>query len=78
MPASCKLRTASRTVHFDPAGGKCLVKSLSVNAKYDKYDVDLDTLDENQRKGLVNKFKAFTPPRYIPTYFMVTTEEGAS
>ena len=45
---------------------------------YDKYDVDLDTLDENQRKGLVNKFKAFTPPRYIPTYFMVTTEEGAS
>ena len=45
---------------------------------YNKYDVDLDTLDENQRKGLVNKFKAFTPPRYIPTYFMVTPEEAAS
>ena len=45
---------------------------------YEKYDVDVDTLDENQRKGLVNKFKAFTPPRYIPTYFMVKTEEGAA
>ncbi|MBQ3126213.1 MAG: phosphodiester glycosidase family protein, partial [Clostridia bacterium] len=45
---------------------------------YTKYNVDVSTLDENQRKGMVNKFKAFTPPRYIPTYFMVTTEEGAS
>jgi hypothetical protein len=45
---------------------------------YTKYNVDVNTLDENQRKGMVNKFKAFTPPRFIPTYFMVTTEEGAS
>ncbi len=45
---------------------------------YEKYDVDVSTLDENQRKGMVNKFKAFTPPRYIPTYFMVAAEEAAS
>ena len=44
---------------------------------YEKYEVDISTLDANQRKGMVNKFKAFTPPRYIPTYFMVR-EEGAS
>lgn len=42
---------------------------------YTKYNVDVNTLDENQRKGMVNKFKAFTPPRYIPTYFMVKPEE---
>ena len=44
---------------------------------YEKYEVDLNTLDANQRKGMVNKFKAFTPPRFIPTYFMVK-EESAS
>ena len=42
---------------------------------YTKYDVDVSTLDQNQRKGMVNKFKAFTPPRSIPTYFMVMPEE---
>lgn len=42
---------------------------------YTKYNVDVNTLDPNQRKGMVNKFKAFTPPRYIPTYFMVMPEE---
>ena len=42
---------------------------------YTKYDVDVSTLDPNQRKGMVNKFKAFTPPRSIPTYFMVMPEE---
>lgn len=49
--------TASRTVHFDPAGGKCLVKSLSVNAKYDKYDVEyhykVDTYPIPSRDGYV-------------------------
>ncbi len=42
---------------------------------YTKYNVDVSTLDPNQRKGMVNKFKAFTPPRTIPTYFMVMPEE---
>jgi len=45
---------------------------------YTKYNVDVSTLDENQRRGMVNKFKAFTPPRFIPTYFMVRPEEGAA
>lgn len=38
---------------------------------YTKYNIDQSTLDDNQLKGLVNKYKAFTPPRYIPTYFVV-------
>lgn len=38
---------------------------------YLKYNIDQSTLDDNQKKGLVNRYKAFTPPRYIPTYFVV-------
>lgn len=38
---------------------------------YDKYDVDKSKLDEYQLQGLTNKYKAFTPPRRIPTYFCV-------
>ncbi|MBR2615947.1 MAG: phosphodiester glycosidase family protein, partial [Clostridia bacterium] len=38
---------------------------------YDLYDYDMSTLDEYQRKGLVNSYKAFTEPRRIPTYFIV-------
>jgi exopolysaccharide biosynthesis protein len=38
---------------------------------YTKYNIEQSTLDDNQLKGLVNKYKAFTPPRYIPTYFVV-------
>lgn len=41
---------------------------------YTKYDIPTDTLDQYQLKGLVNKYKAFTNPRRIPTYFMVTKE----
>ena len=41
---------------------------------YTKYDIDLDELDEYQRQGLTNKYKAFTKPRYMPTYFLVTPE----
>lgn len=37
----------------------------------DKYDVDESTLDEYQKLGVVNKYKAFTKPRYLPTFFMV-------
>ncbi|MBO4422316.1 MAG: phosphodiester glycosidase family protein [Clostridia bacterium] len=36
-----------------------------------KYNVDVNELDEYQRLGLVNKYKAFTRPRYLPTFFMV-------
>lgn len=32
------------------------------------------TLDEYQKKGLVNHYKAFTNPRRIPTYFCVARE----
>ena len=38
---------------------------------YTKYNIDKSTLDDNQLRGLVNRYKAFTPPRYIPTYFVV-------
>ena len=37
----------------------------------EKYNVDENDLDEYQRLGLVNKYKAFTRPRYLPTFFMV-------
>lgn len=36
-----------------------------------KYKVDENDLDEYQKLGLVNKYKAFTRPRYLPTFFMV-------
>lgn len=36
-----------------------------------KYNIDVNTLDEYQRLGLVNSYKAFTRPRYLPTFFMV-------
>ena len=41
---------------------------------YNKYNIDTSTLDEYQQQGLVNNYKAFTSPRRIPTFFMVTPE----
>ena len=38
---------------------------------FDLYDYDLTKLDEYQRRGLVNNYKAFTTPRKMPTYFIV-------
>ena len=38
----------------------------------DRYEYD--KLDANQKKGLVNVYKAFTPPRKIPTFFCVAPE----
>ena len=38
---------------------------------YEKYEVDAEQLDQYQKKGLVNKYKAFTTPRKMPTYFVV-------
>ena len=42
---------------------------------YDKYDFDVEQLDQYQRQGLVNKYKAFTTPRRIPTFFLVAREK---
>ena len=38
---------------------------------YDKYNMNKDLLDSYQLQGLVNKYKAFTRPRRIPTFFCV-------
>ena len=42
---------------------------------FDLYGIDQTTLDEYQRKGLVNTYKAFTPPRRLPTFFVVGEEQ---
>ncbi|MBQ7661285.1 MAG: phosphodiester glycosidase family protein, partial [Clostridia bacterium] len=44
---------------------------------FEKYDVDVSSLDQYQKRGLVNKYKAFTTPRKIPTFFMVGGETDA-
>ena len=41
---------------------------------YTKYDLKTDSMDEYQLQGLVNRYKAFTTPRPIPTYFLVAPE----
>ena len=41
---------------------------------FEKYSFDIDKLDQYQKQGLVNKYKAFTTPRKIPTFFMVSGE----
>lgn len=38
---------------------------------FDLYGYDQADLDQYQKQGLVNKYKAFTAPRRIPTYFIV-------
>ena len=38
---------------------------------FNLYNYDMSTLDEYQRRGLVNSYKAFTEPRRLPTYFIV-------
>lgn len=43
---------------------------------YKKYGIDENTLDEYQKQGLTNKYKAFTTPRYMPTYFLVKAEDN--
>lgn len=41
---------------------------------YTKYNIDTAGLDEYQRQGLTNRYKAFTKPRHMPTYFLVAPE----
>ncbi len=46
---------------------------------FEKYSYDYDSLDQYQKKGLVNKYKAFTTPRNMPTFFMVERDsEGGN
>lgn len=42
---------------------------------YTKYGIDTSDLDEYQLQGLTNRYKAFTKPRRMPTYFLVMPEE---
>lgn len=39
---------------------------------YQKYNIDENTLDKYQKQGLCNRYKAFSTPRRIPTYFCVS------
>lgn len=41
---------------------------------FTKYGIDPAELDEYQRRGLTNKYKAFSTPRRMPTYFLVAPE----
>ncbi|MDR0857728.1 MAG: phosphodiester glycosidase family protein [Oscillospiraceae bacterium] len=41
---------------------------------YSKYKLDESMLDKYQKLGIVNKYKAFTDPRRMPTFFMVRPE----
>ena len=44
---------------------------------FDSYAAFKDaTLDQYQERGLVNKYKAFTSPRLIPTYFLISREDA--
>ncbi len=45
---------------------------------YDKYGFDAEKLDEYQKMGLVNKYKAFTTPRRMPTFICVAKEASES
>jgi len=40
------------------------------------YNYDTSLLDQYQKKGLVNKYVAATPPRHIPTFFCVAPSGG--
>ncbi len=41
---------------------------------YNVYNIDTSKLDNYQKQGLVNQYKAFTAPRRLPTCFYVTEE----
>ena len=41
---------------------------------YTKYGIDTGTLDDYQLQGLTNRYKAFTRPRHMPTFFLVAPE----
>lgn len=41
---------------------------------YNVFNIDTSKLDNYQKQGLVNQYKAFTTPRRLPTCFIVTEE----
>ena len=41
----------------------------------EKYGYDESKLDQYQKRGLVNRYKAFTNPRRMPTYWCVAAED---
>ncbi len=41
---------------------------------FEKYERDTSLLDQYQKQGLVNSYKAFTSPRRLPTYICVEKE----
>lgn len=41
---------------------------------YTKYGIDTEMLDDYQLQGLTNRYKAFTKPRHMPTFFLVEPE----
>jgi len=41
----------------------------------EKYGIDPSKFDSYQQQGLVNKYRAFAPPRNIPTFFVVAPRE---
>ncbi len=45
---------------------------------YTKYNIDTSDFDEYQLEGLTNKYKAFTKPRHMPTFFLVSRGEGGA
>ena len=45
---------------------------------FTKYSYDESTLDQYQKRGLINKYKAFTTPRRMPTYFCVARPDSSS
>ena len=49
-----------------------LVRESMTKDYYDKYETDKSLLDKYQLLVLVNKYKEFTTPRRIPTFFMVS------
>ncbi len=42
----------------------------------EKYNINEDELDQYQLQGIVNKYKAFIPPRTMPTYICVSKSTG--
>lgn len=45
---------------------------------FTKYGYDESALDQYQKRGLINKYKAFTTPRRMPTYFCVARPDSSS
>lgn len=45
---------------------------------WDILGMDYNALDEYQKLGIVNKYKAFTTPRKMPTYFLVSPIDSAN